>query len=193
MAGKTLRMSPIIAAAFIGVFGSIIALVVGTLLERRRTEHQIHYARLHERRAEIIEQLYKLVVEAQHAFPVWSYRGIPKDEDTGMEWIEAMGNLSRYYEDHSIWLEQDLGGELQCFLEEHTRLGEEMGELLKSEDLPNYAGHTKEELIKDPELREAHSKALRSALSNRQQMKEELDSLRDKLGDEFRKILWGKK
>jgi uncharacterized protein YneF (UPF0154 family) len=53
-----------ITVAIITVVGSLAGVWLGGFLQIRGMEHQIHYAKLHENRAEVVEHLYGQLYEA---------------------------------------------------------------------------------------------------------------------------------
>ena len=75
---------------------------------------QIHYATFHERRVEVLEDLYKLVVKCRAAFP----RNVPMGNrealnDQGWKFLDALGELQSYSEETALWLDDEIKRQVQ--------------------------------------------------------------------------------
>ncbi len=78
-------------------------------LEKSAFEHQIRFSKLHEIRAKIIAELYRLLVTAEGA--VWDvvtpggYEGQPSVEDRAKEAWKAIVSFNRFFSEHEIYLD----------------------------------------------------------------------------------------
>jgi len=78
---------------------------------------QIHYAKFHESRAGVLEELYRLVVEARRAFPLNApIPALEKINEQGNKLLVALGDLQRYYEEKVLWLDDEIKHPLDRFL-----------------------------------------------------------------------------
>jgi hypothetical protein len=184
----------IAAASALGsaVISGVIATLLGSYLQRQSIEHQISFASLHERRAGVIDHIYKLVVRAQRAFPLWMHRRDSEDlNKRGEAWLDAMGDLDHYYQEHALWLDDGSRQQLDHFLKEATRLAYEVIKLAKSEELAEYGDLDafREQIGENPELAVAFVESLETSIATRKRISDELDTVREALGSEFRRLL----
>jgi len=89
-------------------------------LKIKTIEHQVRYTRLHEKRAEVIAELYAHLVEglweAESFLSPMEWNGEPKKEE---KYVTAMNKLSevyRYFDQHRIYLPSDLCDKLHDFI-----------------------------------------------------------------------------
>jgi hypothetical protein len=95
------------------------------------TEHNIHYSKLHERRAEVIATLYRKLVETY-----WAYYGFVSPlevhgEPTKLEKFgevhQAAATLFRYFEENRIFLPSEICETITNFLEGMRRSASNFG------------------------------------------------------------------
>jgi hypothetical protein len=114
------------ALAWLGVAGGIAggaaALYTATRarsIERYRAqlkaegyEHEVRFARLHERRVEIIAEIYRKLVRAERAFGSWvsllQEAGEPTMDEKGSLAADAFSDFRTFFLENRIWLDQDL-------------------------------------------------------------------------------------
>lgn len=88
-------------------------------LEIERFEHETRFARLHERRMEVIAELYRQLVHAERAFSSWVHplqmAGEPSKEEKGQAAVEAANRFRSYFLEHRIYLEPGLCDEIAAF------------------------------------------------------------------------------
>jgi hypothetical protein len=174
------------------VISGVIGTLLGSYLQRRSIEHQISFASLHERRAGVIDHLYKLVVKAQRELPLWIRRDDREHaNEQGTKWLDAMSELDEYYREHALWLDNGSRRKVEIFLKEIARLAQEAGELALSEDLPEYGDPAsfRERVRENPELGQAYLESFHRSRESRERISDELDAVREALENEFRRIL----
>lgn len=114
------------ALAWLGVIGGVAggaaALYTATRansIERYRAqlkaegyEHEVRFARLHERRVDVVADLYIKLVRAERAFASWVHllqeAGEPSMEEKGSIAGDAFNDFRTFFLEHRIWLEEDL-------------------------------------------------------------------------------------
>src|SRR5439155_3901458 len=81
-------------------------------LQRQGFEHQTRFARLHERRVEVVSELYRQLARTESAVMAFVHplemAGEPSKEDLGREAQESSGEFGRYFRENRIWLDEDL-------------------------------------------------------------------------------------
>ena len=82
-------------------------------------EHQVRFSRLHERRAEVIAELYSLLVEAQlasHRFvSTGDYAGDPPKREKYATAMNKAADFYRYFDKNRIYLPEKLCDKLETF------------------------------------------------------------------------------
>jgi len=140
-------------------------------------EHEIRFSKLHEKRAEVLAELYKLLVEA-----VWSaeefaspmeFEGDPDKKEKYKNAMNAVAQYFRFFEQHRIYLPERLCPSLEVFARKLRKPTIRLGVYLSIE-------HPTENTI-----REKHE-AWNEAWST---VKEEIPNLRAEIETEFRKLL----
>lgn len=102
-------------------------------------EHEIVFSRLHDRRVEIIAELYSLLKDvlfkAQNFSNPLGYTGDPTREEKRKIFSDALNKFSEQFEKNKIWLDESLCNEVQKLYKELIAPAREMilAELL-SED-----------------------------------------------------------
>jgi hypothetical protein len=75
-------------------------------------EHEVRFARLHERRMEVIADLHDAIIEAERGFSDWThpahFAGQPPKEELGSIAATKGTDLSRQIRSSRIWLDEDL-------------------------------------------------------------------------------------
>jgi hypothetical protein len=81
-------------------------------LQREGVEHEVRFRRLHERRVEVISDVYRNLVRAERAMGSWTrplqMAGEPSSEEKGKDAVEAAAAFVQHFEENRIWLEADL-------------------------------------------------------------------------------------
>lgn len=89
-------------------------------LQRAALEHQIRFSKLHERRAEVIAQLYGLLVEAHWAsqsfISLAEFSGEPSKQEKYAEAMNRAADFYRFFDKNRIWLPEGLCRQLEQFL-----------------------------------------------------------------------------
>ena len=87
-------------------------------LERVAVEHQIRFSKLHEKRAEVLAELYKLLVAAYwqvSEFTSLAQWGDPDRKAQYASAINAVATYFRFFDQHRIWLPPELCDPLEAF------------------------------------------------------------------------------
>jgi hypothetical protein len=180
----------LVGGAIAGAF-SLLGTLLAYRLQRRSIEHQVRYAALHERHANVLGHLHGLVVMAERTFPAWALPGSAESLNKIMgKWMDAMRELDYYYREHALWLDRSVCDRLDTFLEEYTGLAEEMTKVVVSEELPD-AGDPDilTQLKQDPEIGAAYVENFEAVMGNRQRMRAAVAEIREGLANEFRASL----
>jgi hypothetical protein len=84
------------------------------------TEHQIRYVKLHERRAEVIEKLYEMLVEAHWAsqsfVDVFEFAGEPPKAEKYLTAMNKGAEFFRFFDKNRIYLTPEVCRSLENFL-----------------------------------------------------------------------------
>lgn len=84
------------------------------------TEHEVRFSKLHERRAEVVAELYDLLVEAQWAFQSFvspaEFAGEPKKPEKYAEAMQKSATFYRFFDKSRIYLPQKLCNTIDTFL-----------------------------------------------------------------------------
>jgi len=88
-------------------------------LQVAAVEHQVRFSKLHEKRAEVLAELYKLLVAAtwqttSFANPM-EWAGEPNKKTQYVMAINAIAEYFRFFDQHRIWLPADLCSPLEDF------------------------------------------------------------------------------
>jgi hypothetical protein len=114
-------------AAVGGLAGGIAAVYVAiraptierlrAVLHREGIEHEVRFTRLHERRVEVISDIYRNLVRAGRAMGSWTrplqMAGEPPWEEKGKDAVEAAAGFVQHFEENRIWLEEDLCAQIK--------------------------------------------------------------------------------
>ena len=81
-------------------------------LDRVSYEHEVVFSRLHERRVDVVDELYVSLVRAERAFSSWMHpmqeAGQPSQAEKATKAIDAGNAFIDYFYEHRIWLDQGL-------------------------------------------------------------------------------------
>lgn len=132
------------------VVGSVMATVVGVILrfyldsktERLRAdlesaafERQIRYSKLHEKRAEVVEEVYSRLARTHRDFESMAspleFAGAPSKEQKMKLAAESANSFQMYFEEHRIFLEAHLCADLHGF---SRKLSEAFAAFRRSQD-----------------------------------------------------------
>ncbi len=104
-------IEPVIVSALLGAAG-------GYFVRKFLDARQIRYRHLYERRAEVIAQLYKLLVEAGDALRLWGSPFGGYQEEQQRDFERRFDELHRYYRTSSLWLDNQTRRALDAFFDE---------------------------------------------------------------------------
>lgn len=90
-------------------------------LRREGFEHETRFARLHEKRLEVVAKLYALLVRAERAMtefvnPLELAGGRTKD-DLAVDAEQSMNSFRHFFQEHRIYMEPDLVKDIQGILD----------------------------------------------------------------------------
>lgn len=90
-------------------------------LQRAALEHQVRFAKLHERRAEVIAELYGLLVEAHWASQSFispaEWSGEPSKQEKYTAAMNKSADFYRFFDKNRIWLPEALCKQLEDFFQ----------------------------------------------------------------------------
>ena len=140
-------------------------------------EHEVRFSKLHEKRAEVLAELYKLLVAATWETTTFStpfqFGGEPDKKTQYVNAINAIAGYFRFFDQHRIWLPAELCAPLEAFARKLRSPTIEIGVYLS---IP----HPNEQTIK--EQIEAYRKAL-------DLVEKDIPNLRNAIDAEFRTLL----
>ena len=87
-------------------------------LQQAATEHQIRFSKLHDERAEVLAELYKLLVAAYwevSEFTSLAQFGDPDRKEQYADAMNAVASYFRFFDQHRIWLPPELCDPLEAF------------------------------------------------------------------------------
>lgn len=87
-------------------------------LQQAGIEHQIRFSKLHEKRAEVLADLYKLLVAAYwqvSEFTSPAQFGDPDRKQQYADAINAVASYFRFFEQHRVWLPPEMCAPLEAF------------------------------------------------------------------------------
>lgn len=115
------------------------------------TEHQVRYAKLHERRAEVIAELYGLLVEAHWAaqgfVAVFEFTGEPPKSEKYVTAMNKAAEFYRHFDKNRIYLPPDVCRKLEEFVKAMRRQVIGFGVYVNKDDkfLPDHVQDAKYE------------------------------------------------
>lgn len=140
-------------------------------------EHQVRFSKLHEKRAEVIADLYKHLVEAmwetESFVSPMKWIGEPSKKEKYITAMRKIAEFFRFFDQHRIYLPEKVCESLQAFIENLRSPAIEFGVYLEFEHLEEHTAKEK---------REAWLKAWNLVKNDIPKAKQELES-------EFRGIL----
>jgi hypothetical protein len=143
-------------------------------LQREGVEHEVRFARLHERRVEVIGDIYTNLVRAEREFASWTrplqMAGEPSWEEKGRAAVEASAKFHAHFEEHRIWLEEDLCADVKMVAD------------ALYEAYVNYTTYRQDDPNADRERLEMWMKAWKS-------LSENIPATRRKIEDRVRQLL----
>ena len=90
-------------------------------LQQAGIEHQIRFSKLHEKRATVLAELYKLLVEAFWQVSDFISPGQFGDPDRKQQYVDARNAVTayfRFFDQHRIWLPPELCDPLENFADQ---------------------------------------------------------------------------
>jgi hypothetical protein len=148
-----------------------------TLLQMRATEHQVRFAKLHEKRAEVIAELYALFVTAywdlQRYHQWFTFEGGPTQDEQATSAWRSLSQAYIFFEKNRIYLSDSLSGTLDKFFERGKSL---TFRVQFFESIPD----------KTPETTRLHLDARKQGLDA---LTTELPEMKQRLDAEFKKLL----
>ncbi len=89
-------------------------------LQKTALEHQVRFSKLHERRGEVVAEIYSLLVEAHWAIESFvspmEWVGEPSKKEKYLEAYNKPVEFFRYFDKHRIYLPQELCDQLEAFM-----------------------------------------------------------------------------
>lgn len=105
-------------------------------LQQAAVEHQVRFSKLHEKRAEVLAELYKLLVAAYwqvSEFTSLAQFGDPDRKAQYVSAINAVATYFRFFDQHRIWLPPELCDPLEGFARELRTPATNLGVYLQIE------------------------------------------------------------
>lgn len=132
----------VISLLFNGVIVVVLKFYLDGQMERQRLrlgaeafEHETRFAKLHEKRADVVERTYSLLVRTHRDFQAMTspreFAGGPAKEEMMKIAVKSANSFQEYFQEHRIFLEADLCTRLDSF---NNKLSEAYGALLRSQD-----------------------------------------------------------
>jgi hypothetical protein len=148
-------------------------------LEMAKLEHQVIFSKLHEKRAEVIAEVYKRLAEAHGEvasfLAIFQWAGEPSHKEKYVTAYNRTVEFYRFFDQHRIYLPEELCKSLDSFTKALRSPTIKLGTYIKIEDpIPNT-------------LEELHNAWVEGWKS----MEEDIPRARQALEEEFRKILEG--
>lgn len=117
------------------IFKSLLIGLLAVVIEHRLTqslfEYQTKFTELHKRRADVIAELYRLLVQVQHSLSSMAHT-MDSDILKGSKWEkrkaanESIDEFSRYFEENRIYLPGNLGSKIEKFHLEALKTNSEL-------------------------------------------------------------------
>lgn len=142
-------------------------------LEKSTIEHQVRFSKLHEKRAEVIAELYGLLVQAywdisSFASPM-EWAGEPDKKEKYVTAMNASADFYRFFEKHKIYLPEVLCLQIDEFAQEMRKKAIGFGVYVKYDDdkIPEHTYEQKHHKWAEAwEYFDKHAPEARSALEN---------------------------
>jgi len=117
-------------------------------LQLASTEHEIRFSKLHEKRAEVIAELYKLLVkatwEAESFTSPMEWAGEPDKKEKYNLAMKAIVEYFRFFDLHRIYISPDLCGQLEGFANKLRSPVMKFGIWVRHEHLSDISGEKKD-------------------------------------------------
>jgi len=146
-------------------------------LQLAATEHEIRFSRLHEKRAEVIAELYKLLVqatwEAESFTSPMEWVGEPDKKEKYITAMNAIVEYFRFFDQHRIYISPNLCNKLEEFAQKLRTPVIQFGVWVRHDYLTDQAAQNKNDAwdtawdsVKNdvPQLREAVEQEFRMLL-----------------------------
>jgi hypothetical protein len=104
--------------ALVSLFTAVVGIVLTNALHRLRASYEVRYARLYERRAEVIDELHKRLVRTGEALGIWAYWRGGGQVEQREAFFADLQDFNRYYREHSLWLDNQTRQKLDAFVNE---------------------------------------------------------------------------
>lgn len=120
-------------------------------LQMRTIEHQVRFSKLHEKRAEVIAELYRRLCTAlwdsESFLSPLQFAGEPGQGDKHTTAMNSLVHAYRYFGEHRIYLPHEMGVSLEKLISDTRQEVIRLGVWLGSDDqsLPGHAQKTKHE------------------------------------------------
>lgn len=150
-------------------------------LEKATIEHQVRFSKLHEKRADVIAELYGLLVQAYWDISSFTspmeWEGEPKKQEKYATAMNASADFYRFFDKHKIYIPEKLCDQIDGFAQEMRGKAIGFGVYVQHEDgaLPDHV------------LKEKHE----AWIGGWKYFKEQAPKARNALENEFRDILGG--
>ena len=83
-------------------------------------EHETRFAKLHERRAEVIAALHKMLVQVQRTFPMTMPTSLSREDRE--EALNSLSEFARYFDENRIYLSSHLCDKLEALHKEFSNV-----------------------------------------------------------------------
>ena len=120
-------------------------------LEKATIEHQVRFSKLHEKRAEVIAELYSLLVQAYRDISSFvspmEWAGEPNKQEKYATAMNCVADFYRYFDKHRIYIPEDLCAQIDEFVQEMRKKAIGFGVYVRYEDdaMPAHAIEKKHE------------------------------------------------
>ena len=173
----------VISLLFNGVIVVVLKFYLDGQMERQRLrlgaeafEHETRFAKLHEKRADVVERTYSLLVRTHRDFQAmtspYEFASGPTKEEMMKIAVQSANSFQEYFEEHRIFLEANLCIRLDSF---NNKLSQAYGAFRRSQD-PKRAAL---------DWAQGEDKWLKA----REVVEEEMPGLRGQIERSFRKLL----
>ena len=155
------------------VFIGLLAIGIEHRLKQSLFEYQTKFTELHKRRADVIAELYRLLVQIQHRLSsmarTMELKGSKRDKGKAAD--ESIDAFSKYFEENRIYLPGNLGSKIEKFRKEAVSI-----------HLDLLLADVSQELEEDEEYAQHIESAFKS-------IADKIPPLRQDIEEEFRKML----
>ena len=107
-------------------------------LEKATIEHQVKFSKLHEKRAEVIAELYSLLVQAHWELSSFvspmEWVGEPNKQEKYVTAMNSVADFYKYFDKHRIYIPEELCGQIDEFVQEMRKKAIGFGVYVKYDD-----------------------------------------------------------